>query len=151
MVSLRLALIPLLYVIAIFAVACGDGDGSPGGDPTALPTSIEGPTAHDVTTLGDPGLTVRNAVLACREKDADLLKSFVAADVSLSDIVALFARGSDVQLLVQSIPEPGGDTASVTVQLEIHRDGDIDEVERTWDLVRGDDGLWRLTELPDCF
>jgi len=150
LVKLRLALIPLLYVIAIFAVACRGGDGS-ASDPTALPTSIEGPTAHDVTTLGDPGLTVRNAVLACREKDADLLKSFVAADVSLSDIVALFARGSDVVLRRQSIPEPTGDTASVTVQLEIHRVGDIDDVERTWDLVRSDDGLWRLTELPDCF
>ena len=150
MASLRLALIASLCVIAIVAAACGDGDGS-SSDPTALPTAIEGPAAPDVTTLGDPGLTVRNAVLACREKDADLLRSFVAADVSLSDIIALFARGSDVQLLVQSIPEPGGNTASVTVLLEIHRAGDIDEVERTWDLVRGDDGLWRLTELPDCF
>ena len=150
MASLRLALIASLCVIAIVAAACGDGDGSSSG-PTALPTAIEGPAAPDVTTLGDPGLTVRNAVLACREKDADLLRSFVTADVSLSDIVALFARGSDVQLLVQSIPEPGGDTASVTVQLEIHRDGEVEDVERTWDLVRSDDGLWRLTELPDCF
>jgi hypothetical protein len=39
----------------------------------------------------------------------------------------------------------------VTVGLRIQREGGEETVERTWDLAQGPDGVWRLTELPDCF
>lgn len=147
MVSARL----LVLAIALVAtVAFGCGGDSP-AQPTVAPTFVANPTQPRIASLGDPGLTVRNAVEACREKDADLLKTFVAGDVSLTDIAALFARGSDVRLISQSIPEPSGDTASITVRLHIEREGASEEVARTWELVRSDDGLWRLTQLPDCF
>jgi hypothetical protein len=145
--DLRLG-VALLLVPAV-AFACGDGDGA--DVPTPQPTFAVSPTAPGVATLGDPGLTVRNAVQACREKDAALLQSYVAADVPFSAIAELFARGSDVQLLSQTVPESAGDATTVTVRLRIRREAGSEEVERDWDLVRGDDGLWRLTELPDCF
>ncbi|MEX2158707.1 MAG: hypothetical protein WEB04_04820 [Dehalococcoidia bacterium] len=147
MASVRLLAVAVALATLV-TFACGDGSSAPA---TVAPTFVANPTQPPIASLGDPGLTVRNAVQACREKDADLLKTFVAGDVSLTDIAALFARGSDVRLISQSIPEPAGDTASITVRLHIEREGASEEVARTWDLVRSDDGLWRLTELPDCF
>lgn len=146
MVSARL-LVLAIALAATVALGCGDGSSAPA---TVAPTFVANPTEPPIASLGDPGLTVRNAVEACREKDADLLKTFVAGDVSLTDIAALFARGSDVRLISQRIPEPSGDIASITVRLHIEREGSSEEVARTWDLVRGADGLWRLTQLPDC-
>jgi hypothetical protein len=145
--SLRLLVLSIAFA-ATAAFGCGDGSSAP---PTVAPTFVANPTQPPIASLGAPGLTISNAILACNEKDADLLKTFVEGDVSLSDIAALFARASSVRLLSQTVPEPSGDSASVTVRLDIAREGSSEQVERTWDLVRGDDGLWRLTQLPDCF
>ena len=131
------------------ALACGGDDEA--DIPTPAPTVLVSPTAPGVATLGDPGLTVRNVVQACREKDAALLQSYVAANVPFSAIAELFARGSDVQLLSQTVPESAENATTVPVRLRIRREDGSEEVERDWNLVRGDDGLWRLTELPDCF
>jgi hypothetical protein len=144
----RLA-VALLFA-ALVASACGGGSGDTDA-PTAAPSVIASPTAPGVSTLGDPGLTVRNVVQACREKDAELIQSYVVGDVPLSEVLTLFARGSDVQLLSQTVPDAPADTTTITVRLRIRRESGSEEVERDWELVRGDDGLWRLTALPDCF
>ncbi len=100
---------------------------------------------------GDPGVTVVNAVQACREKDADRLRSFVAGAVADADVQALFARGTDVRLESQTLPQLAGDRATVAVRLEVRRDGEVETVDRTWALTRSADGVWRLLALPDCF
>jgi len=147
----RRAGLALGVALLLAGVSCGGG-GSGAPPPTATPAAAPSPTAG-LPVTGDPGITVSNVVQACREKDADRLRSFVAGDVGLSDIAALFARGSEVVLKVQSLPDlaEGQDEVSIDVQLEIRRDGSTEDVARTWDLVLGDDGVWRLTELPDCY
>ncbi len=108
------------------------------------PTSVS-------SVAGDPAVTVVNAVLACREKDAALLRSFVASTVPEGAIQALFARGTDVLLKRQAPAVIDDRRATVELLLEVHRDGAIESAERTWELERGADGVWRFTRLPDCF
>lgn len=138
-----------IVTLSILATACGGGDDA--ALPTPPPSVVATPTSPGVSTLGDPGLTVRNVVEACREKDAALIQSYVSGTPSIGDIEAIFARGSDVQLLSQTVPDAIEETTTITVRLRIRRDSGSDEVARDWDLVRGADGLWRLTEPPDCF
>ena len=137
-------------VVALLLIACGSGAGEWPAPTTTLP---EQPTAAIQGTLaaGDPGVTVANVVQACREKDAGRLRSFIAGTVADDAIEVLFSRGSDVQLVSQTVPEPEDGHATVTVGLRVRRDGESDLVRRTWDLERGADGVWRLTALPDCY
>ncbi len=100
---------------------------------------------------GDPSVSVRNAVIACREKNGDLLRSLVAGKVADEEIEALFERGVDVRLRGHTDPPPDGGRASVTVFLTITRLTEVDDVEREWELERGVDGVWRFAELPDCY
>ncbi len=98
----------------------------------------------------DPSATIENVVLACREKDSTLLRAFLATTVPDAQVQALFALGRDVVLKGQT-PAITGDQAAVTVDLEIQRSTGSERVQRTWQLVRAADGLWRLTALPDCY
>ena len=144
---LRLAL--LAAILVLLASACD------GGAPESSPTSLA-PTAASTPVItfapsGDPGAVVEQLVLACKEKDAQLLRSFLAATVSDADIEALFARGDDVRLAQREPAEIDGDRATVDVRLEIQRGGKIEAVDRTWRLARGAGGVWRFSELPDCY
>ncbi len=109
--------------------------------PTPIPTS---PLSSDITR------TIENVVLACRQKDAPLLRTYIAVDVSVAQIDALFALGHDVTLRSQAA-NVTGDQASVTVELQIERDTGFENAQRTWQLTHGPDGLWHLTALPDCY
>lgn len=131
------------------SLSCDGGD----SDDLASTTLTSTPTSAPAGDLpsGDPSVTVVNVVQACREKDGDRLRSFVAGDVGDADVEALFDRGSDVRLESQTLPEIEGDRATVAVRLEVHRDGEIESVDRDWDLQRDNDGVWRLIALPDCF
>lgn len=137
-------------LVALFLLAACGGDEDRALPPTALRTEQLTPVA-DAPVAGDPGVTVANVVQACREKDGERLRSFVAGRVSEAEIEALFARGSDVQLLSHTVPEPEDGRATVTVRLRVRRDGGAEDVERSWELERGADGVWRLTALPDCY
>ena len=144
----RLILPAIVLGVALVAFACGD-DGE-----RIIPeiTTEEQPTVDgSPRPSGDPGVTVLNAVLACREKDVDRLRGFVSGPLTDAEVEALFALGSDVQLLSQTVPAVIDETASVTVRLQIQRDAGSDDVERTWDLAQDDDGVWRFLTLPDCF
>ena len=86
-----------------------------------------------------------------RSLDADRLRSFVSAPVPEAEVQALFASGSDVRLESQTLPEVEDGRATVSVRLEVHRDGEVESVERAWALNLDADGIWRFAALPDCF
>jgi hypothetical protein len=118
------------------------------------PTATVAPLAPSPTPTpvlsSDLGRTIENAVLACREKDAVTLRSLIAADVTDQQIDALFALGRDVVLKSQT-PSINGDQASVIVGLLTTRTTGAENVQRTWQLTQGPDGLWRFDALPDCY
>ena len=139
-------------------VACGDGDAEEPATPTVTATVVETPISASVLPVGDPGATVENVIQACREKDSALLRSFVAAPVREEEIRALFRRGTDVRLAGRTPANVEDGRATVSVRPALGRafaadedDGETEEVERTWELERGADGVWRFTALPDCY
>ena len=132
-------------------VACGDGDAEEPATPTVTATVVETPISASVLPVGDPGATVENVIQACREKDSALLRSFVAAPVREEEIRALFRRGTDGRLAGRTPANVEDGRATVTVRLDVRREGEAELVERTWELERGADGVWRFTALPDCY
>ena len=134
----------------VLFVACTGSSGGP-ATPTAQPTVAPTPTTDQLVPAGDPAVTVENVVLACREKDVRRLQSFVAVAVSEEEVLALFALGTLERLAGRSPPVIEDGRATVAVRLEVRRGGEPETVERTWELERGVDGVWRLTALPDCF
>ena len=148
--SLRAAGAALIVAAGVAVFACGGGDSARRATPTIGIVATASPSPEALALSGDPGVTVENIVLACREKDAERLRSFVVAPASDEEIAALFARGTDV-ILKSAMPKVQGDRATADVRLEVHRGGETEMVERSWELERGADGVWRLTELPDCY
>ena len=146
--GLRIAGFVALVGMATLA-GCSDGPVAAPETPTASPPPVATPTTVLVT--GDPSVSVRNAVTACREKNGELLRSLVASEVTDEEIEALFDRGVDVRLRGHTDPPAEGGRASVTVFLTIIRLAEVDDVEREWELERGIDGVWRFDELPDCY
>ena len=138
-----------LALIASLACAGGGVDERP----TATVATIEvpTPTPRTLALTGEVSVTVENAVRACREKNAELLRSFVLDAVSVEEIEALFERGSDVRLKSQSVPPVEDGRATVDVVIEITHEAGVETVDRSWELERGADGVWRFAELPDCF
>jgi hypothetical protein len=134
-------------LIALVLAACGGAAHAPTST-VEIVTPSSTPTPAVLSS--DLSATIENVVLACREKDAALLRTFLAAPVPDEQVQALFALGRDVVLKGQT-PAITGDQASVTVELEIQRATGTERVQRIWQLVRGADGLWRLAALPDCY
>ena len=133
----------------LFLAGCGDSE-----SPERLPTATSLPsttTPEQIAPVGDPGVTVENAIQACREKDGGRLRTFVAEAVSDEQLQALFSKGTDVRLASRTpaIVEDG--RATVSVRLDLRQGGELETVDRTWELERGSDGVWRFTTLPDCF
>ena len=147
----RAALLLTGLLVAALALSCGDGAGGGSATATVIPTPTGVPTVPPVVLAGDPTLAVVNLIQACREKNIDSVRGFVANAVPDRDIEALFARGTDLQLLSQTVPTSPDDTAEVTVRLRVFRNGETEEVERTWELERDEEGIWLFTELPDCY
>lgn len=140
-----------LLLVASFIAACAGGPRAPSETerPPVVATATPRPT--QALPAANPGGAVVGAVQACREKDIDRLRTLVAGPVSPDDVEALFARGMDVRLLSQTSPQVEDGVATVTVRLEVLRQGGVEQVERVWQLERGADGAWRLTALPDCY
>ena len=145
--SLALA---LAFGLALLSLAgCGDGESQ-----RILPTATTEPStaiAEEVVPAGDPGVTVENAIQACREKDGDRLRSFVAAPVPDEQLQTLFGRGTDVRLASRTPADVEDGLATVSVRLDLRRGGELETVDRTWELEQSSDGVWRFTTLPDCF
>ncbi len=144
-----LELIIGLALIASLACAGGGVDERPTA--TVATIVVPTPTPRSLVPTGEVSVTVVNAVRACREKNAELLRSFVLAAVSIEEIEALFDRGTDVRLKSQTVPPVEDGRVSVDVLLEITREAGVESVGHSWELERGADGVWRFTELPDCF
>jgi hypothetical protein len=106
----------------------GCGGDSPASTPGAV---IDEPATNAPTgpaPQGDPGVTIEQAILACREKNAGKLRAFVAADLMDSEIEALFSRGRDVRLLLQAEPEIFESNATVDVRQRVERETGAEEV-----------------------
>ena len=144
-----LALIIGLALIVSLACAGGGVDELPTA--TVATIVVPTPTPRSLVPTGEVSVTVVNAVLACREKNAELLRGFVIDAVPLEGIQALFERGTDVLLKSQSVPLVDDGRATVDVVIEITRDDGVESVGRSWELERGADGVWRFARLPDCF
>jgi hypothetical protein len=147
--------------LAFAFVACND-DGK--AEPTATPATeipVGGSPTADATALqpgGAPEVSVDNVILACREQDAGQLRQFVTddvnAEVSDADIAAMFGEGTDVRAVstsTQTQTVNGVGEATAQVRLEVTHDGETETVDREWHLEREGDGVWRFTELPECF
>jgi hypothetical protein len=135
--------------IALAAASCGGSDTADDVATSVVDSATVAPPAG--LPSGDPSVTVVNAIQACREKDGDRLRAFVSPAVPDADVQALFARGMDVRLESQTVPEVEGASATVEVQLEVRREQEIEQVSRTWTLQLDEDGVWRFAGLPDCF
>lgn len=157
--GLRVAAVVLSALAALAFVAC---DGDDGAEPTAtLPSASAGsPTAESTAPQpgGQPEVSVDNVILACREQDAEAVRQFIIEDVrsEITDeqIEEMFGGGADVRAVSQSTETQtvnGVGTATVSVRLEVTRDGGTETIDREWQLEREDDGVWRFTELPECF
>ncbi len=99
---------------------------------------------------GNAKTIVETAIIACREKDGELLGALVAGGASETELETLLSAGRDVQLLSMTIPSGESDAVSITVGLSIQYEGGTEQVERTWELAN-QDGVWRFTTLPNCF
>jgi hypothetical protein len=150
-VDLRAGVLLAGLVVAALALSCGNGTGRATPTASVAPTPTGVPTVPPVVLAGDPSLAVANLVQACREKSVEGVRGFVAAPVRDSDIEALFALGTDLQLLSQTVPSEADGSAEVTVRLRVYRNGETEDVERTWELERTEEGIWLFTELPACY
>ena len=137
-----------LLAAGIALLACGGGDDVAVATPPA--TSTPAPTATAELVLGEPRVAIETAVTACRMKDAARLSRLVAGGALPSEIEALFALGSDVQLRSIMLPPEDETAVSVDVGLTIRDDTGTRDVERTWELQLTD-GTWLFTSLPDCY
>ena len=138
----------LLSLLALTLSACGSSDSSENATPTA--TNVPAPTATAPLAANNPKTSVETAVSACRVKNGELLSRLVIGGVPDAELEALFALGIDVQLRSFTFPADEGDTVSVSVGLLIQRETGDEEVERTWELERTEDG-WLFTSLPTCY
>jgi hypothetical protein len=136
----------LLLLCPSLAMACDGGDSTA---PPAIVTSTALPPTRPPAATG-PGAAVTAVVRACREKNAAALRSYIPDDVTGAEIAAMFARGSDVQLLSQSVPDTSEDSARIDVSLRVTSDAGEEIVQQTWQLERIE-GSWKLTELPECY
>ena len=137
------------WPVVLLLIACGGRGG--GAAPTVEVRHQSDAATRTPGRAGDPGVTVGAVVQACREKDPERLRGFISVPVSDEDIERMWAGGSDVQLLTQTVPEIAGDRTTIDVSLRVTRADGQATVERTWDLVRDADAVWRLTALPECF
>jgi len=146
----RARLRPAIVAATLLLAAACDG-GASGDRLSPTPPAPDATPAATFAPAGDAGAVVEQLVQACREKDAPVARGFVAAPVPDAEIEALFARGDDVRLVSRTPAEIEDGRATVEVRLEIRRGGELDTVARVWQLARGDGGVWRFTELPDCY
>ncbi len=96
-------------------------------------------------------MTVGAVVQACRTKDVEALRALIPADVSEAEVRQMFEKGQDVQLVSQSIPDEPVDRTTIDVTLRVTSDLGETVVQRSWELARGDEGVWLLTALPECY
>ena len=97
--------------------------------------------------LAREGAHVVIADLPSARADMEETRALVEAE----GVQALFARATDVRLESRTPADIEGDRATVDVRLEVRRDGEVETVERSWELERSADGVWRFSELPDCY
>ena len=153
--ALRRLSIVLASLLALTMVvsACGDDD-------TAVTDATE-QTVDDSTDDGTDGTETATdeaalsdaadeLAVACGAQDRDRLRdlSGTGARDRIRDRDPLFSAVDDLTVVDRQI-DIDGDTATVTVTLDVGIDGETSRVERVWTYERVD-GNWFLSDVPDC-
>lgn len=168
MSSRRLLWLPaVLFTLALLAAACG-------GDDTADTTTSTETTASDATTSTDSSddssdddsddsgsdessddeaaleAAADELVVVCADQDRDRLRDLSGDGTKdrVRDRDPLFSVVDDLSV-VDRVVSIDGDTATVTVTLEVTIDGEATQVDRVWTYGKVD-GTWVLADVPDC-
>ncbi len=128
-----LATLAIAVATVLTATACGDPGSGTAEDVAALTSAVD-----ELVVVCDDGDHARMADLTGkgipdRDRDQDNVFNPDVENVSVLD--------RDISI--------DGDSATVTVTLEVAIDGDTGEVERVWDFEKVDDA-WVLSSVPDC-
>ncbi len=145
----------LAIALALVVSACGDDDDSAvteDAEETADDPSDDGPTDTAMTEDDEAALSeaVDDIAVACGAQNRDRLRDLGGAGIRdrIRDRDPLFTAVDELTV-VERVIDIDGDTATVTVTLDITVDGDNSQVERVWTYERVD-GAWLLSDVPDC-
>lgn len=131
---------------------------SPGAVATTPPaaTSQAGstPVASDTAAIEATTLQIFDAI---RQHDRDRLHDITGdhlrenlREQDMDHLASCIPEGTTISVVDQKV-EVAGDTATVTITLELTTaDGTKTTVDRTWSFEKDADGVWRLSELPEC-
>lgn len=128
------ALLALVLVLALAASACGDDKQSDtAGDDAALVAATD------------------DLVATCKDRDHARLRDLSGAGIQdrIRDQDNVFNDDVDDVVILDRQVTIDGDTATVTVTLEVAINGETREIERVWEYQRVDD-TWVLSAVPDC-
>lgn len=142
----RLLVVPAtLLTLAMVASACSDDDDTT--DATEQTADNGADSAADEVALSD---SADELVAACGAQDRDRLRDLGGAGVRdrIRDRDPLFSAVDELTTVDRRI-DIDGDTATVTVTLDVTIDGATSEVDRVWTYERVD-GEWVLSDVPDC-
>lgn len=155
------AIAAALTAVALMAgAACGDDDDDTTTDTPAAtspaeasPTATASATGDDAAAVGEAADEVLSAI---RDQDRDRIHDLTGdqlrqriQDQDFDQLATCLPDGASIEMLSRTV-ETDGDSATVTVTLQVTDDSGTSQVERVWEFERQDDGTWALTELPDC-
>ncbi len=125
----------------------------------AKPPSTTAPTGTTPTTTDTAAIQAAalRMVDAIRQHDRDQLHDMTGEhlrehlrDQDMDHLASCVPEGTGVRVVDQQV-EINGDTATVRVTLELTAaDGAKTTVERTLAFAKDADGVWRLSEMPEC-
>lgn len=140
-----LVVLATLLTLAMVASACSDDDDTT--DATEQTADNGADSAADEVALSD---SADELVAACGAQDRDRLRDLGGAGVRdrIRDRDPLFSAVDELTTVDRRI-DIDGDTATVTVTLDVTIDGATSEVDRVWTYERVD-GEWVLSDVPDC-
>ena len=142
-----LAAVAVAAVLALIAAACGDSDDD-AASTTAETSEPSSDTADDEEALAS---AVDELVAVCEDQDHARLRDLIGpgAQDRIRDQDNVFNEDVENITVLDREVSIDGDSATVTVTLEITLDGETSEAERVWEFEKVDD-VWVLSAVPDC-
>ena len=144
-----------LLALTLVASACGDDDNETAStDATEKPVDASTDNGADgtETATGETALSdaADELAVACGGQDRDRLRDLSGAGIRdrIRDRDSLFSAVDDLTVADRQI-DIDGDSATVTVTLDVTIDGETSQVDRVWTYERVD-GEWFLSDVPDC-
>ena len=141
-----LAAVAVAAALALIAAACGDSDDA--ASTTAETSEPSSDTADDEEALAS---AVDELVAVCEDQDHARLRDLSGPGVQdrIRDQDNVFNEDLENITVLDREVSIDGDSATVTVTLEITLDGETSEAERVWEFEKVDD-VWVLSAVPDC-